>query len=89
MYAGEHRYVGGVVYRRTEHLKEDAGLVGRRRDSASVPSYKFIGPARFSILLNSRTYQDLVVLRTYHVREKNRIEGCRNQNHHHQPAAVW
>jgi hypothetical protein len=64
-------------------------LVGRRRDSASVPSYKFIGPARFSILLNSRTYQDLVVLWTYDVREKNRIEGCRNQNHHHQPAAVW
>jgi hypothetical protein len=61
-------------------------LVGRRRDSASVPSYKFIGPARFSILLNSRTYQDLVVLWTYDVREKNRIEGCRNQNHHHQPA---
>jgi hypothetical protein len=46
-------------------------------------------PACVSILSNSRTYQDLVVLRTYHVREKNRIEGCRNQNHHHQPAAVW
>ena len=46
-------------------------------------------PACVSILSNSRTYQDLVVLWTYHVREKNRIEGCRNQNHHHQPASVW
>ena len=85
MYAGEHR----CIQANGAPPHQGCRLVGRRRDSASGSSYKFIGPARFSILLNSRTYQDLVVLWTYHVREKNRIEGCRNQNHHHQPAAVW